>query len=220
MAPKSFGGAWTERKLDVVRRYLEVYTKALQNQRFQRIYIDAFAGTGYRHRKRDVAAPLLDVGELASVAKGSALLALEVAPPFDRYILIELARQRASELASLQADYPTRNIEIVRADANDAIAKLCKTTAWDQTRGVVFLDPYGLQVSWDTLVAIQRTRSLDLWVSFPLGSASIGCSRKMGKSPRNGRTHLTGFSGPGTGELNSTASNNQQICSERSTIDR
>jgi three-Cys-motif partner protein len=44
MPVHSFGGAWTERKLSVVRRYLEIYAQALKNQPFQRIYVDAFAG--------------------------------------------------------------------------------------------------------------------------------------------------------------------------------
>src|SRR5690606_41679286 len=43
-----FGGPWTEEKLDRVTRYLQAYTTALKNQPFQLMYIDAFAGTGYR----------------------------------------------------------------------------------------------------------------------------------------------------------------------------
>ena len=56
----AFGGAWTERKLSVVRRYLENYAQALKNQSFERIYIDAFAGTGVRTDKRRETLPLLD----------------------------------------------------------------------------------------------------------------------------------------------------------------
>ncbi len=52
-----FGGAWTERKLSVIKRYLEVYSQALKGQPFQRIYVDAFAGTGDRTDKRHAAQP-------------------------------------------------------------------------------------------------------------------------------------------------------------------
>jgi hypothetical protein len=45
MSVHSFGGAWTERKLSVVRRYLEIYAQALKNQAFQRVYIDALPAT-------------------------------------------------------------------------------------------------------------------------------------------------------------------------------
>ncbi len=175
----SFGGAWTERKLSVVRRYLEMYSQALKNQSFQRVYIDAFAGTGDRIDKRRETLPLLDLPEFEAVVKGSARLALEVEPPFHRYVLVERVTRRASELAALKAEYPNQEIEIVNADANVAIADLCKATSWRGTRGVVFLDPYGLQVTWDTLVVIARTKALDVWILFPAG---MGLNRLLTKS--------------------------------------
>jgi hypothetical protein len=47
-ALQSFGGQWTQRKLAKVSSYLTAYTTALKNMPFRLIYIDAFAGTGYR----------------------------------------------------------------------------------------------------------------------------------------------------------------------------
>jgi three-Cys-motif partner protein len=179
MSVHSFGGAWTERKLSVVRRYLEIYAQALKNQAFQRVYIDAFAGTGDRTDKRRETLPLLDLPEFDAVAKGSARLALEVEPPFHRYVFIERATRRASELMALKSEFPNRKIEIINADANDAIATVCKATSWGGTRGVGFLDPYGLQVTWGTLVAIARTSALDVWILFPSG---MGLNRLLTKS--------------------------------------
>ncbi len=175
----AFGGVWTERKLSVVRRYLEMYAQALKNQAFQRVYIDAFAGTGDRTDKRRETLPLLDLPDFDAVAKGSARIALEVDPPFHRYVLIERATRRASDLSGLKSEFPSRNIEIVNDDANDAIAALCKQINWRSTRGVVFLDPYGLQVTWGTLVGIAGTRALDVWVLFPSG---MGLNRLLTKS--------------------------------------
>ena len=43
---QKFGGKWTEEKLNIFTSYLEAYLIALQNQKFKKIYIDAFAGTG------------------------------------------------------------------------------------------------------------------------------------------------------------------------------
>jgi len=43
-----FGGKWTQAKLDVLASYLNAYTTALRNQSFRKLYVDAFAGTGYR----------------------------------------------------------------------------------------------------------------------------------------------------------------------------
>jgi three-Cys-motif partner protein len=35
-------------------------------------------------------------------------------------------------------------------------------------RGVIFLDPFGMEVDWTTVKAIAATASLDLWYFFPL----------------------------------------------------
>ncbi len=179
MPVHSFGGAWTERKLSVVRRYLEIYAQALKNQPFQRIYIDAFAGTGNRTSKRHEVMSLLSRPEFDAVMKGSARLALEVEPPFHQYMLIERVARRASDLMALKSEFPAKDIVIINEDANDAIERLCRSTNWQKTRGVVFLDPYGLQVTWATLVAISRTRALDMWILFPSG---IGLNRLLTKS--------------------------------------
>lgn len=48
-----FGGKWTTVKLKVLSHYLQSYTTALKKTRFHKLYIDAFAGTGYRDMRRD-----------------------------------------------------------------------------------------------------------------------------------------------------------------------
>jgi three-Cys-motif partner protein len=156
-----------------------MYAMALKNQPFRRVYIDAFAGTGDRTDKRRSTLPLLDLLEFEAVAKGSARLALEVDPPFDRYVLIERVTRRASELLSLKCDYPRRDVETINADANVAIVDICGKTDWQGSRGVVFLDPYGLQVHWETLAAIAKTKALDVWILFPSG---MGLNRLLTKS--------------------------------------
>jgi hypothetical protein len=52
MTPHEFGGDWTTEKLQRVRKYLNAYMKIFdRNERARKlfpIYVDAFAGTGYR----------------------------------------------------------------------------------------------------------------------------------------------------------------------------
>lgn len=161
----------------------------------RRVYIDAFAGTGNRHPKRLKNLPLFHLPELDAVMKGSARLALELEPPFDCYYLIELARKRASKLGALKTEFATRNVEVINGDANREVTRLCETLDWRKARGVVFLDPYGLQVSWQTLVAISKTKSLDVWLLFPTG---IGLNRmltKSGQIPREWRETIDRFLG-------------------------
>lgn len=102
-----FGGPWTEEKLDRVTRYLQAYTTALKNQPFQLMYI-AFAGTGYRasRPKGQPARGFFPLPEMTELAKGSARRALDVDPPFERYIFIEANPRRFQELKRLEDEFP------------------------------------------------------------------------------------------------------------------
>jgi len=169
METHQFGGPWTVEKLDVLRAYLSGYAQALKNQPFQRHYIDAFAGTGDRAVKRHEAQTVLELPELDAMTKGSARLALEIEPPFDRYIFIEKRRRRSSALEHLKSEFPYRNIEILNEDANAAVQRICRNADWRSNRAVLFLDPYGMQVSWETLVAVGWTKAIDVWMLYPSG---------------------------------------------------
>lgn len=197
MAAPKFGGSWTERKLEVVRRYLDRYATALKKQPFRRLYIDAFAGTGARSERRHAMQPLLDLPELEGVTKGSAKLALEVEPPFDEYILIEKAAHRATELKQLKESHPERLVTIINKDANDAIDEICRDTDWRKTRGVVFLDPFGMQVSWATLVALAKTKACDVWLLVPTGMGLRRLLTRDGNIPQEWQDTLDRFLGTG-----------------------
>jgi three-Cys-motif partner protein len=67
-------------------------------------------------------------------------------------------------------------IKIIREDANNYLVKWCKETNWRKTRAVVFLDPYGMQVDWATIEEMAETKSIDLWILFPLG---VGVNRLL-----------------------------------------
>lgn len=60
---QQFGGSWTEDKLKRLQKYLNAYTTIFsKNPRAQHlipIYIDAFAGTGYRTTKKEKTAKSL-----------------------------------------------------------------------------------------------------------------------------------------------------------------
>ena len=61
-----FGGDWTEQKLDALGQYLRAYVQVLKKHPFTRVYVDAFAGTGYREqRTKDASGTGTMFGELA-----------------------------------------------------------------------------------------------------------------------------------------------------------
>lgn len=172
----TFGGRHTDDKLVRLAAYMKAFTTALKNQRFELVYIDAFAGSGERAETRP-ALPLFDknsTGEIVTVP-GSALRALETTPPFDCLVLIEQNRGRFQSLEELAAKYPQHNVRLHRGDANGVVRRLCAEIPWHRSnrqakgvRGVLFLDPYGMEVEWATIEAVAETEALDAWIFFPL----------------------------------------------------
>jgi len=173
-----FGGDWTEEKLRILAAYLKAYNTALKKTPFVRVYIDAFAGTGYRQpseRPGGCADIFQDIeeSEAQGFLKGSAKLALEVVPPFDRYVFVESDVTKVAELESLKRSHPDKvnAIDIVPGDANAYVQQYCRTMP-PKERAVVFLDPFATQVEWATIEAIARTRAIDVWILFPLMAAN------------------------------------------------
>lgn len=182
MSEHRFGGPWTDEKLEALRGYLDGYAQALKNQPFKRFYIDAFAGTGDRSAKQE-AATLLDMPDLDEMTKGSARIALEVEPPFARYVYVEKLQRRSSALEHLRLEFPARSIEILNEDANAAVRRICGETDWRFNRAVLFLDPYGMQVSWETLERVAATKAIDVWMLYPTGMGLNRLLKKNGKIP-------------------------------------
>jgi three-Cys-motif partner protein len=140
-------------------------------------YVDAFAGTGYRSPKelskiRGFFDEPYDK-DSQNLKKGSGRVALEISPPFDRYLFIEKNPEYIEELKKLKDEFDKINdrIEIIQGEANKVIRTWCQETNWKTNRAVVFLDPYGMDIEWPSVEAIAKTRGIDLWVLFPLGVA-------------------------------------------------
>jgi three-Cys-motif partner protein len=192
MAQKAheFGGSWTDKKLENLKKYLSAYTKIFTtNPRakfYKTIYIDAFAGTGYRKGKDDEAdlllLPFFDEIEVQEFYDGSAKIALQNSPRFNKYIFIEQEKERIESLNELKSEFPAlvKDILIQNEDANKYLLKICKKVDWKKFRAVVFLDPYGMQVEWDTIKALATTKAIDVWILFPLGVAVNRLLRKNG----------------------------------------
>jgi len=172
----SFGGAWTDEKLETLRNYLEAYrtifTANPGARYFETIYVDAFAGTGSRVSRKGVDIESVPNDEDSqSYRQGSVSIALELDSPFDKYFLIDKNPDHATELMQLAEGHPNRTIEIASGDANKVLRSWCTAFDTRRSRAVVFLDPYGMQVEWRTIEAIAQTQAIDMWLLFPLGQA-------------------------------------------------
>lgn len=176
-----FGGPWTKQKLKILEKYLKAYISIFEGneraKKLRRIYVDGFAGTGTIFKKQEGVEQLSfsDVCEFeefeADFIPGSAKIALELDPGFHRYYFVDSNRKHVQNLDQLVQNYPGKKVEIVQSDCNTWLQKWCKNNNWSGERAVVFLDPYGMQVEWNTLEAIAKTQAIDLWLLFPLGQA-------------------------------------------------
>lgn len=155
-----FGGIWTQEKLSKLAQYLQQFTTVFKNSTWAKtVYIDAYAGTGVCDIKTDK-------GKF-SIA-GSAKLALDTVPVFAEVIFIEQDKNRFEQLAKLKERFPEANIDIYKGDCNELLPSILKNKLTNNHRGVIFVDPYGMNISWSVLEQIANTKKLDVWYLFPL----------------------------------------------------
>lgn len=159
---QQFGGNWTEEKLNIFTGYLTAYLTALQNQKFSKIYIDAFAGTGEI---------VTSDGEQHLV--GSAKRALSADLKFNHYYFIEESKKKVAELQRMvDTEYAhlTNHVTIYCGDANTRLSEITDQVDWRFNRGLLFLDPCATEVNWTTLKMIAQTKSIDMWYLFPFSA--------------------------------------------------
>jgi three-Cys-motif partner protein len=204
-----FGGGWTDQKLDVLGNYLRSYTTALRDKPtsqnpFRKAFIDAFAGTGYRtpriqgrdHQGQEELFPDLAAPDSQALRDGSARIALSIEPRFDKYIFVEQSAARCQQLEELKVEFTNLadSIDIRCGDANEEIQELADKD-WSTHRAVLFLDPYGMQVEWKTILAIAKTGAIDLWLLFPLGMGVNRLLTRTGQMPESWRQRLNSLLG-------------------------
>ena len=188
-------GPWAQEKLECLRKYLAAYTTILSRQSFAGyIYIDAFAGPGtLRVRNQKVDAfpqqSLLERAEYdedeASYLAGSPRVALEIERQFTHYVFVELDPIRIAQLEELREEFSSSPAEIYirKEDCNTYLQKLLQRQSrnWSRWRGIVFLDPFGMQVPWDTIAKIGATGAIEVIMNFPVGMAIERLLKRSGE---------------------------------------
>lgn len=188
-------GAWSEEKLELLRRYLVAYTNimALQKKKWLKnfSYVDAFAGSVTPERKKvkgqdaNLLLPGFDDEEDEAAVQyvdGSPLVALKTKPSFDGYYFNDINQARIQEkIAPLMEQYPNKKIYVECGDCNDFLLnKIIPRFPKDSyKRAFVFIDPYGLQVQWETIKALGETETFDIFINFPVH----GITRQLRDQP-------------------------------------
>jgi three-Cys-motif partner protein len=187
---QSVVGPWAADKLDRLRKYLNAYTTIMKGQRWCEgyYYIDAFAGPGghrvrMRERKNLTRQELLlniagfgqSQVEQRQFLAGSPRVALNIEHPFTGYVFVERSPSRVAALEQLKLEYGrTRSIVIRQTDCNSYLRDrvvLNPKVDWKKNRALVFLDPFGMQVPWNTLELLSQTKAIEVFLNFPVGMA-------------------------------------------------
>ncbi|MGE1157155.1 three-Cys-motif partner protein TcmP, partial [Pseudomonas kitaguniensis] len=76
--------------------------------------------------------------------------------PFRHFIFIEKDPNRVKSLEAVKDEYPGVDIQVLHGDANSQLLQMVSNMPWTRkarsmSRGVVFLDPFSMQVDWSTL---------------------------------------------------------------------
>ena len=87
-----------------------------------------------------------------------------------------------------------------RDDANSSIRDNVGWDGWKTTRAVMFLDPYGMAVDWQTLEAISLTQAIDVWYLVSLAGLFRQATRDPEKLDEHKRAALTRMLGTGEWE--------------------
>jgi len=210
-------GPWAKEKLDCLSAWLDPYTTILKNQSRwceAYYYIDAFAGAGRAPLRQELTGNpqqfLFDIpnfrndqSEQVEYVDGSPIVALTLPNLFSRYIFVEKSQTRAEALRTLAQSYSLLDrVEVHSDDANVVIEnQLLKAGInWRHNRGVVFLDPFGLQVPWRTIELIASTAAFEVMINFPVGMAIQRLLPQLGVSNAAHKAMLDEYFGCGEWE--------------------
>lgn len=182
--PSSWGGQWTEEKLDAFEKYVNAYLTIMNAFRdkynWKLIYFDGFAGSGSRNEKKKEkdSALLLDFfkdsilqKEELNLYKGAAERVLSIPQRgFDYYYFVDKDKESSLKLHELLSRFENEKTLVYRnSDANKQIEMLASAMQKDRKfASLVLLDPFGMQVDWYSIEMLKDTRT-DLWILIPTG---------------------------------------------------
>lgn len=177
--PARVVGAWVHDKKSYLERYLSVVVKAVGRKWHGKLaYLDLFSGPG-----RSV---VRDNGE---EVEGSPLVATRC--DFSTYVFVD----RPEVLDALRERIATTGkigrAVFIEGDCNDVVEKVRCSYPADHL-AVVFIDPTGLQIRFETVRKLVENRKMDLLMTVQLG---MGITMNLKQYAKSNGDALTAFLG-------------------------
>lgn len=171
--PGEWGGPWTEKKLQAFSKYVWSYLTIMRKFPYwQTIYFDGFAGSGTREKQvnADLMQQLKITEEEERTYKGAAERVLGLQElGFDFYYFIDKKDSSLNKLKlKLNEKFKDKKIVYRSGDANHQLTELAKALRTKNYAALIFLDPFGMQLDWNSIAELKDTRS-DVWILVPTG---------------------------------------------------
>ncbi|HNY75952.1 MAG TPA: three-Cys-motif partner protein TcmP, partial [Bacteroidales bacterium] len=177
---KSWGGSWTEQKLQAFEKYVNAYLTIMLNQRRKFngwpqtiIYIDGFAGCGDRFFTKDqdtLSFSELNIDESEiKVYKGSAERVVKLDKKFDEYYFIDTDENALNKLKTkIEPHFDEKSKYVFwQKDINAALIEF--SNYLDNSKvALILLDPFGMQLNWESIEKLKNKR-VDVWILLPSG---------------------------------------------------
>jgi three-Cys-motif partner protein len=175
----SWGGDWTEVKLEAFENYVNAYLTIMNSQKQKyngwptTIYFDGFAGSGERNSpvnfdENDLFSDYF-VKEEFELYKGSAERVLSLNQKFDYYFFVDNDKKSITLLEKKLTEKGIINDQchFQWKDVNLQLDELSKFIN-DKEAALVLLDPFGMQIDWLNIEKLKNKR-VDLWILIPSG---------------------------------------------------
>ncbi|NTU96856.1 MAG: three-Cys-motif partner protein TcmP, partial [Chlorobiaceae bacterium] len=166
-------GVSAENRLDAFAGYVEEFL-ALQDSGsdWKTIYFDAFAGSGSRRdEKKPVHAALKFTPEEERGYKGAAERIMGLERGFDYYYFVDDHRSLV-KLKEKLGDLPDsghKRMIFRPEECNRELERLSDAMHSDEFSSLLFLDPVGFSIDWQSIARFAGTRT-DLWIVIQTGS--------------------------------------------------
>ncbi|MDO8529047.1 MAG: three-Cys-motif partner protein TcmP [bacterium] len=167
----------TLQKLKYFEKYLNAYLLATKKLP-KKYFIDAFAGTG----KCIVNNSGNEVNNSGNEVDGSAMIALKAKNSFNGYLLIENKKGNIVELKSkIEKEIPTERklaAKVLHEDCNEYLKDLYKSI-YPYSGYLIFLDPEGPELFWETIRCLSKINKADLLILYPYDMSLVRLTKNF-----------------------------------------
>lgn len=190
----TWGGAWTEKKLDAFSKYVTAYLRIMNKHPYWKtIYFDGFVGSGLRGENNKDNTTLYNklfpnVSDNIDY-KGAAerVLTLNEKLAFDYHYFIDSNKASLTKLKSKLDKYQPNHkygFQYRFGDCNTELLNLANAmkSKSNNYAALVFIDPFGMQLNWESIASLQYTRT-DIWILVPTGVIINRLLDKKGELP-------------------------------------